>query len=220
MRAEDVAFIPHPDCPARRGASRPPGPLRRRVGADALEHEVVDRRFGIEAQNLVRARIDDRAHAFDRQRSLSDVRRQDDFSRPRWCERFLLRIDVERAVQRKRLQSAKIARSAFDFSRAGKEDEYIAGRRDHIVKRLVRRVFDLYWKRRRGHVEHFGVAEVAGDCGGVEGGGHHHDRQIVARGGGLFGQRDRKIGVNAALVKLVEHDDAELAEKRVALQSR
>ena len=44
--------------------------------------------------------------------------------------------------------------------------------------------------------------------------------QIVARAPGLPRQRDREIGVDAALVKLVEDDGAEVGEQRIALQPR
>ena len=44
--------------------------------------------------------------------------------------------------------------------------------------------------------------------------------QIVARAPRLPRQRDREIGVDAALVKLVEDDGAEVGEQRIALQPR
>ena len=65
VRAEDVALVPQPRRAPRRGASRPPGPLLRRVEGDAFEHEVIDRRLRIEAHDFVPARVDDLGHAVD-----------------------------------------------------------------------------------------------------------------------------------------------------------
>src|SRR5712672_3646359 len=49
---------------------------------------------------------------------------------------------------------------------------------------------------------------------------HDDDPEISPRAPGLARQRDRKIGVDAALVKLVEDDGGEVRQQRIALQAR
>ena len=66
-------------------------------------------------------------------------------------------------------------------------------------------------------------AASAEECGNrfcVESRRHHHDPEVVAREHRLFREGEREIGVNASLVELVDHHDLELAEQRVALQTR
>ena len=54
---------------------------------------------------------------------------------------------------------------------------------------------------------------------GVERRGHHDDHQVLAHGlPHLAEQRDRQVGVQAALVELVEHDAADAFEERVVEQ--
>ena len=64
------------------------------------------------------------------------------------------------------------------------------------------------------------IAEKPRDLVGGDGGRHHHHCQIVARIHGLLRQRERDVRVDAALVKLVEDDNVEIAQQRIALQPR
>jgi hypothetical protein len=49
---------------------------------------------------------------------------------------------------------------------------------------------------------------------------HHDDREIVARERRLPGEREREVGVQAALVELIDDHDRELRQKRIRLESR
>ena len=91
---------------------------------------------------------------------------------------------------------------------------------DGIGNRLAWSVADVHRVQRSGHVHDRASAEKCRDGGRFERGGHHHDPQVVARAPGLPRQRDREIGVHAALVKLVEDDRAEAGEERIGLQAR
>ena len=60
---------------------------------------------------------------------------------------------------------------------------------------------------REGAAEAFddrGIVEQAGDAGAVDGGGHDEDAQIGAQGGGVEGQGEAEIAVEAAFVEFVE----------------
>ena len=68
------------------------------------------------------------------------------------------------------------------------------------------------------HIDRRASLEVLGDGARVERRRHDDDPEIVAGAPGLFRQGDREIGVNAALVKLVEDDRAEIGKKGIALE--
>ena len=53
---------------------------------------------------------------------------------------------------------------------------------------------------------------------GVERRRHHHDAQVVARQPGLPRQGEPEVGVDAALVELVEHHRGDVRQQRVLLQ--
>ena len=124
MRTKDVARIPQTNRASGARASRAAGALLRRIGRDPLDDEMIDRRLRIEAQHLVHAGVDDVRDAFDRQRRLRDVRGQDHLAPIRRRERALLRIDVERAMQRKdeRIDIRQLAARPLDLAHAGQED--------------------------------------------------------------------------------------------------
>ena len=130
MRAEDVARIPKPDGTSGLRSPGTSGALVRRVAGDALDDEMIDRGVGIETQHLVQTGVDHVGDAFDRQRGFGDVRRQDDFAPRCRRERALLRIDVERAVQRQheRVGIRKIRGRSLDLAHAGQEAEDVAAR--------------------------------------------------------------------------------------------
>ena len=71
-----------------------------------------------------------------------------------------------------------------------------------------------------GHVDDRAAVEKRRHRGRVERRRHDDDPQVVARAPGLPRQRDREVGVDAALVKLVEDDRAEVGEQRIGLQAR
>ncbi len=74
---------------------------------------------------------------------------------------------------------------------------------------LARGVFDAHVKQATFGADARAVAEVARDRVGVERGGHDDESQVGARS--LLQpseQREREIGLQVALVELVEHDGA------------
>ena len=73
---------------------------------------------------------------------------------------------------------------------------------------------------RPGHVDDRTAAEKRGHGRGVERRRHDDDPEVVAGAPGLLRKRDGEIGVNAALVELVEHDGPEIREQRILLQPR
>ena len=71
-----------------------------------------------------------------------------------------------------------------------------------------------------GHVDDRAVVEKRRHRARVDRRRHDDDPQVVARAPRLPRQRDREIGVDAALVELVEDDGGEVGEQRIALQPR
>ena len=63
------------------------------------------------------------------------------------------------------------------------------------------------------------IAEERGDLLCIDGRRHDDETKIVARLHGLPREGQREIGVNAPLVKLVEHDRREVREQRILLQA-
>ena len=184
---------------------------------------MIDRRFRIEAQHFVEAGIDHCCDAIDCQRCLGDVGGQDHFPARRRRESALLRVDIERTVERKNdaVHIAQLAGSHLDLPRSWQKREDVAGRlADGRTQQCVRTIGDADRMRSRVDFEHAGVAEETGDFTGIEGRGHHHDAEVVTRVEGLLRQREREVGVDAALVEFVEHDDVEVAQQRIGLQSR
>ena len=70
------------------------------------------------------------------------------------------------------------------------------------------------------HVQHGRVVEIARDRRRIERGRHHQDVQVVARQPGLASERQTEVEVEAALVKLVEHDRGHVRQQRVLLETR
>jgi hypothetical protein len=71
-----------------------------------------------------------------------------------------------------------------------------------------------------GDGDHRTVVEKSRHRSRVERRRHHHDAEIFAGEPRLPGKREAEIGMNAALVKLVEHDDTEIGQERILLQAR
>jgi hypothetical protein len=63
------------------------------------------------------------------------------------------------------------------------------------------------------------AAQEPGDRGPVQRGRHHHDAQVVAEeGAALEGERQAEVGVETALVELVEDHRADPLQRRVRLE--
>ena len=70
------------------------------------------------------------------------------------------------------------------------------------------------------HIDDRTSVEERRDRPGIECRRHDDDAEVVAGAPGLLRQRDGQIGVNAALVKLVDDDRLEVRQQRIVLQAR
>ena len=70
------------------------------------------------------------------------------------------------------------------------------------------------------HVDDRTPVEITRHGFGIERRRHHDEAEIVSRAPRLSRERNREIGMNAALVKLVEHDCAKVREEGIALHPR
>jgi hypothetical protein len=82
----------------------------------------------------------------------------------------------------------------------------------------IRRVAHIERVQGAGHIDYRTATEIARHRRGVERRRHDHDSKIRSRRPGLLCQRDPEVGVDAALVELVEHDRPEVLEQRVLLK--
>src|SRR6185503_4669748 len=71
------------------------------------------------------------------------------------------------------------------------------------------------WRRRRRALA---VVHELRNPGAVDGGGHHEDAEVGAQGGGIEREREAEIGIEAALVELVEEDGGDALELRIVEQ--
>ena len=134
----------------------------------------------------------------------------------RRAQREILLGRVERPVQRDDLDAARdlllqLRDRAPNLRRAGQEAEHLAvGRGQQVDRRVGHRlpgvIGDLDRMRPAGHVDHRAAVEKRRHRLRLERRRHDDDAQVVARAPRLPRQRDREIGVHAALVKLVEDD--------------
>ena len=230
VRPQPIARIPQTAHDACRDAPRTSGALIGSIRCDALGLEAVDAALGIVPGHLVQSRIDHSRHARDRQRRFRDIRRHDDASSRRSTQSTILSIRVKRSMQRNHLDVR--GRLPFDFrngspnlrSARKKTEDVSIGRREEIARapgngpsRLVRNVHVVEPPR---HVDDRTAVEERSHRICVERRRHHDDAQIVACAPGLARQRQREVGMDAALVEFVDDDGAELRQERIGLQPR
>ena len=131
------------------------------------------------------------------------------------------------ARRRRRRRSARleVGHRAADLGRAGQKAQHVAGRRPQ--QRRPRRRPPTAPARTRSRPDAARPGTSTPDSrretptpARVERRRHHDDAQVVARAPRLARQRDRQIGVDAALVELVEDDRREIGEQRIGLQPR
>jgi hypothetical protein len=121
--------------------------------------------------------------------------------------------------------------AARDLADPRQEDEDVAGSapeqvdrrvRDGALERLAAPQCDLLDVDRKGATrrgEDRRAAEKPRDRLGLERRRHHDDPEVGPRvAPDPFDQREREIGVEAALVELVEEDQADIFEERVVLE--
>ena len=117
----------------------------------------------------------------------------------------------------------ELACGASNLSSTGQKAQHVPGgvalaRCRRVGERRRRGVAHVQRVRRARHVDDRTTIEVCGDGSRVEGRRHDDKPQVGTRQPGLFGERDAEVGVDAALVKLVEHDRAKSAKERILHQ--
>ncbi len=225
---QPIARVPQPDRAARRDTAGPASTLIGGVGRHALDLEAVDAAVRVVARDLLEPGVDDRAHIGHRQRRLGDVRGENDPRPPRGRQRGILRLGVEPAVQgHDRHAPASPGGdprgSLVDLGRARQERQHgAAGLRQQLGHRILdrhaRAVDDLDGKLPPLHRDDGRVAQKRGDARRIDRRRHDHEPEIGARQPGLPRERQTHVGVNAALVELVDDDGPERGEQGILLQ--
>ena len=63
-----------------------------------------------------------------------------------------------------------------------------------------------------------GIGEQAGDAGAVDGGGHDEDAQVGAKRGGVEGQGEAEVAIEAAFVEFVEEHGGDAGQLGIVQQ--
>ena len=231
MRTKSIPGIPQPKDAAGPEARRSARPLVCRVCCDALERQAVDAALGIVTGDFHRARIDDGRHARHGQRCLRDVGRQDDSPPLDRTDRVILRLAVQRSMQRNDLDARRLMPTRLDNSARARSISRAPGRK-HSTCPAVRgntrlaasaigspsRVFDGQRMSIARHADDGCVTKKRGDRLDLERRRHDADAEVVACEPRLPCQRETEIGVNASFVELVEDDGCEIRKQRILLQ--
>ena len=182
------------------------------------------------------AGVDHHAHAVDGDRGLRDRGRQHDLAVPRGRRRnrFVLDAGIERAEERIDADRgigdgfAQPRLGAADFRGARQEREDRAGigpqrARDRVrdlrLDGLCRVAADVAGLDRKCPAlarDHRGVAQRLGDPRAVDGCGHHKNAQVFTQALlGIAGERKAEIGIERALMELVEQHGGDAVEAGV-----
>ncbi len=236
---------PQPHRHARSEAPGPPRPLvgRRARGGDRLQPGEAG--GGVEQRRPGQPGVDHDAHPLDRQAGLGDVGGQHHLAAARQAgdqrrvlgargQRSVERVDVDRRVRAERF--AQRRGGALDLGRAGQEDQHVAlglAAQDLAHRRGGGRL-DVLARApgRPAHVHRVGPALAGHQRGGlavaaqqrrhpvaVEGGRHDQDAQVGPQvAAGVQRQGQAQVGVQAALVELVEHHQGHALQPRVPLE--
>ncbi len=241
VRRQRGMLVAAPQAVGRAGAETA-GAAGALVGAgarDALRLQAIGASAEVEAGDARIAAVDHGAHALHRQAGLGDVGGENDLAAAvaRWLQRGVLLGGGQVAVQGRQVYAAGGARfeqalRIADFAAAGKEGEDVAlGFVERPQRALAHRLAQLGAGARR-HVAHIHRVELAatldnlrvakegGDASRIQRRRHHqHPQRLIQRGARVQGQRQGEIGVEAALVELVEDHQAYAGQFRVGLQA-
>ena len=235
---------PRPHAPAlpRRDPARATGALRRLGTARPFRHQPRHAAGRIEARTAGAAGIDDHPHLGDCQRGFRDRGRQHDPPQSadgRRRQRGLLTGEGQRPVKRQDLgrQIRQQRGDAPDLGLAGKERQQrvarrgIAGREgggdqtrglgDQPAACGQRPVEPVRLDRERPAfgADHRRVGQQGRDRLGLQRRRHHHQGKVRAQHRPrLPGEGKSQIGVQAALVELVEYHAADAGQRRIGLQ--
>ena len=230
-----------PGRPEAQGEPRPlppgtAGALIGRGAADAAELQPVEAGRRVVAQAPHEAGVDDRRDPFDRDRGLGDVGGEHDLAARQRPEHGVLALGREVAVERQHRDPALDGERrqglgrALDLADAGQEDEHVAGRlveraahagrHDGLERPFVRplEVADLDGVEPAAALDD-PAAEIRRDRAGVERRGHGEQPQVRPHLAlDAAGHGERQVGVDAALVELVEDDRADVLQERIGLE--
>ena len=240
MRRQPAMLLgaPEPVADARAETAGTPGALLGRRARDALGQQRVGARSEVVARDACQSAVDDGGHALDGQAGLGDVGRQDHLAptcRGR-LQRQVLLAAVEFAVERANVDVAaqagfERALAMADFAPAGQKGQHVAlglaqrllhaGGDAHLdgLARLRRPIAHLHRKQPPAGLDHRRLVEQRRDALGLERGRHHQQAQLRPQALARFpAQREREVGVEAALVELVEDDQPDARQLRIGLQ--
>ena len=232
---------PEPVRGAGREPPRPTGALLCLGDGHREGDEAAHAAAGIQAGGPAQAGVDHHGDPLDGQARLRDGGRQHHLatSRGRGGDGRVLRNRRHRPVERAHVDARpEVAQGPLrppDLGGAGQEHEHVAvvggqrsadGGGDHRLCRApsVRpgRGVDVHDLHREGSAlgAHDGCVEQRRHRGDVEGGGHDDDAQVGAeRVDHLEGQGEPEVGVEAALVELVEDHGGDARQLGVALEA-
>ena len=218
-------------------ASGPSGALDGRGLGDALDGQAGQTGEGREVGLARQAGVDHRGDRGEGQRALGDVGREDDAGAFGRAYHPVLGVHAEAAVENGELDACRLALGPtgalglMDLPSTGEEDQDVAipalpNRSAHgsghpaleVGLGVASVVLDGDRELATGHVEG-GRVEVVGEGLGVEGGAHGHRVQIRSGAAAQpLNHREGQVGVEVALVDLVEDHRADAAELGVGDQ--
>ena len=231
-----LRLVPQPVADAGLGA---PGAAAALVGGgarDAHGFEPRQAHVGLVARHPRQPAIDHDAHALDGQRGLGDRGRQHDLAPARRRRRngAVLHLGIERAVERddvdRRIGDALAQQrlGAADFGGARQERQHRAGVRaqrplhgvrDLALDRRARVAPEIARLDREGAAlarDHRRVAEQLGDARAVDGRRHDQELEVLAQALlHVAGERQAEVGIERALVELVEQQRGDAVERRI-----
>ena len=196
---EVLALRPQAHAAARRGASRPARALVRARPADLLDEQRIDAAIRIESRHPRQTAIDHQPHAFDGQRGLGHVRRDDHLSLLVARHRGVLLGGGQFAVQRQHQTLAAAARladrgdRAADLVSARHKDERVSfalpgqpfklrggGIPDRRIAERAREVFHVHGKSAPARGQEFARRQIRLERARVQRRGHDDEAQIRA----------------------------------------
>ena len=229
-----VGLGPEAHAAAGAGAARAAGALLGRGAADRLGEQGVDAAHRVEAGDAGEAGVHDRADAGQRQRGLGDVGGDDHLAARAGSHRAVLLLGREVAMEGQQVGAPALrgvgeqAERARDLEGARHEDEDVAlGLLAQQAPDLLRgavpraspgiarlgRVLEVDGEGPAVGGERLRTLQPGAERLGVEGGGHRHEQEVgAARLLEPPGEREGDVGVQVALMELVEDDRADAGQ--------
>ena len=241
MKRRQAVFLlarPEAQTVARAKAAGPPGPLGRGRLRDPQGGKAAQTARRLEAGAARPAAINDIANPFDCQAGLGDGSGQDDAPPTNGVgaqgEILLGPAEVAKERQHHRVAAALVlpqeAQGFADLARAGKKGEDVAFPLPHhpgdasgkrlgdVPHQRPLQILDLHFMAAPLAADHRNPTEQSGDGGGVKGCRHHQKAQVAPQLAKVEAQGQGEIGMNGALVELVEDDQTDPGQLAALLQ--